>query len=617
MANTLQNFSIPSYSTILQSLLNDYRAISTTYGYNFSIDPGSELYIRYSALAGQLSVLYNAANILVNSKLIDSATGTNLDRVANAFGLYRRGATASQGAVQLVSAVSQTLIAGQTLTGSQGLQYQVANSGVYAPNSNVQVTSVDLGSNTNLAVGSLLTWSSPQVGLQSVTQVSVVITGGTDSEDDNTLRNRLYLQLQSPGQAYNGQGLITLAGSVDNLVQQSFVYSNFNGAGTQLIALVGYQTTSYIGRDIPHLLTDGYTTTYGLTSLQPGLVAQPVTNGPYNLLSLGVDNEGNQYIAGPGTASIGNPGSNLANDTGAIYGQLPGVIANPYATVITTVNNVASDISLSITLPYPIGNSINGYGNGWQDNVPWPVPDGYYVTDGYCKITAIQGNGTTITNGYGGVSATGFGITIHAPSSGTYNTTNPNVSAQTYNNYTPTPGNTHINWINRSDNQGQGWQIVAANVLAATDNGNQTWNVVLDTPLVFADGYDFYNEPGPAVGQFIFPASINAQNYLNTVMQQYALLGPGQTTTSSGLLLLGASRYPGTNTQFPNIIGVQLQKVLETTYNEVYAVPGYAYNTATTPAGQTVIGPAVNNPPNIFVPHHIAWYGSEQINFGI
>jgi hypothetical protein len=595
----LTNFNIPSYSQILQSMLNDYRQLSTSFGYNLSIDPGSEIYIRYSGIAGQLSVLYNAASILVNSRLIDTATGTNLDRVANAFGLYRRGATASTGAVALVSATSQTLIAGQALTGPQSLQYQVVSTGVYAAGSNVQIKSVDLGANTNLAVGSFLTWTAAPAGLQTTTFVSVVVTGGVNSEDDDTLRNRLYLQLQSPGQTYNGQGLATLAGSVDNLIQQAFIYGNFNGAGTQLIALTGYQTSSYIGRDIPHLPTDGYVSPYGVLGLAPGLLAQPITNGPYNEFTLGFDNEG----GAAGTSNTGNPGPNLSNDNAAVLGQLPVVVANPYATIITTVNNTPSDVSLDLLLPYPVGAPTNGFGGGWQDYIPWPVPDGYYVTINYCPITSVQGNGTVV-NG-----VTGFGITVNAPSSGTFNNTNPNVPAQTYNSHVPVPGATHIQWVNRSDNAGSGWTVVTATVTGALDNGNQTWSIVLDTPLVFADGYDFYNEPGVVSGQYISPAAINAQNYLNTIMLQYALLGPGQTTSSQGLLLLGASRFPGSSGQFPTQLGAHLIKLLETSFPEVYQA-NYGCNTAANP-------PPVNSPPNIWVPQNIGWMPSDQILFGL
>lgn len=598
----LTSFQAPTFQQILQSLLNDYRALTTFYGYNLSVDPGSEIYLRFSAMAGQMAVLYQLMNTLTNSKLIDTASGADLDRVANDFGLQRRGATNATGFIQLSSSVPQTLIAGTTLGGPNGLQYQVTTTGVYNPNANVPVNSVDTGTLANLAIGNIMSWTSPQPNMQSTCLVSLAITGGANSEDDDTLRARLYLTLQSPPQMGNDQQVITVAGSVDSVIQQAFVYSNFNGAGTQLIALTGYQTTSYVGRDIPHLQNDGYVKPYGIDQLQPGLVVQSGGYGPYN-----------QY-----TSYLNNFGQNLSADTNAIYGQLPGPVANPFATVITTVNNLPSDVAAVLTLPYPVGAGTNGFGNGWMDFTPWPNPDGYYVNDGYCKVTAVQGPGTTV----GG--QTGFGITVRAPSSGTYHTNPPFASALNYSNNTPIPGTTHIQWVNRSDLQDSGWLIVTSTVLGAQDNGDDTWNIVVDIPLVFGpDGYDFYGNTQVAVGDFIFPASVNAQNYLNTMMQQYALLGPGQVTSNQGLLVLGASRYPSANAQFPNVLGVQAERALVTNNNEVYAASinssafvagaqpnlASAYNTA-------YIAPAVNAPPNIYIPRNIGFYTQEIYGFG-
>jgi Baseplate J-like protein len=597
--STLTSFQIPSTNQILQSMINDYLAMTTYNGYTLSVDPGSEIYIRFSGIAGQLGVLYNMANILVNSKLIDTATGSDLDRVANDFGLQRRGATPASGFVQLVSGVPISLGAGATLTGPNGLQFEVSVNGTYNNGQNVPVISVDQGNQANLPVGSIMVWSVPQANMQATCLVSVAITGGANAEDDNALRNRLYLTLQAPPQAGNSQYLTNIAGNSDGSIQQAFVYSNFNGAGTQLIALTGYQTSSYIGRDIPHLPTDGYVQPYGLSELSPGLVAQPTGYGPYNQYSLGTDNFGVT-----GAVAIGNPGSNLSTDTSTIYGQLPGPVANPYATVITTVNNTPSDIAAVLTLPYPVGAPNNGYGNGWQDFTPWPNPDGVYVDD-YCKVTAV----TSTTN-----------ITIAAPSSGLVHTTGNGmtgaaaVSAQTYSNNTPTPNATHIQWVNRSDYADDGWQVVTATITSATDNGNDTWTVTLDTPLVYpVDGYDFYNKTQVTTGQFIFPASINAQSYLNCVMQQYALLGPGQVTSSQGLLVLGASRYPSPNAQFPTTVGVQLERALVSNNTEVYAAsvnPEDAYNSAYNV-------PGVNSPPNIWIPRHIAFHPIEFYNFGV
>ena len=227
---------------------------------------------------------------------------------------------------------------------------------VFSPSQNVPIVSVDQGSSTNLPIGSIMTWSNVQANMQATCLVSVSLTGGADAEDDATLRNRLYLSLQSPAQMGNGQNVVSSAGLVDSFVQAAFVYANLNSAGTQLIALAGYQTSSYIGRDIPHLTSDNYVQYYGTLVLQPGLVAQPVTGGPYN-----------QWTISSGQFS-GLPGQIFSTDTFAIYGQLPSwAVANVFSTIITTVNNYPSSIAAVLTLPYPVGSGINGFGNGWLE----------------------------------------------------------------------------------------------------------------------------------------------------------------------------------------------------------------------------------------------------------
>src|ERR1700678_1224533 len=312
--------SLPTYQNLLQAMINDMQQGTAYWGYNNGLGipmvPGSEIYLRFSTIAGQLAVQDQMMLTLVNNNLITTSSGTNLDVVAANFGLTRRGATNSSGFVQLISSIPITLQVGSVLTGPNSIQYQVSQYGVYNPGQNVPISSVSTGSATNLPIGSIMNWQVAQANMQSTCLVSIAITGGVDAEDDATLRNRLYLALQSPAGMGNGQDLVTLAGSIDGVIQQAFVYSNFNGAGTQLVALTGYQTSSYIGRDIPHLLSDGLVKTYGVFKLQPG------PNGRYNQRS----------TPGYGDGDAGSYGQNLSNDSSSIYGQLPGAVANVFAT---------------------------------------------------------------------------------------------------------------------------------------------------------------------------------------------------------------------------------------------------------------------------------------------
>ena len=542
----VQQFTVPSANDILAAALQTYQAQALVNGYQVSPDPGSEVYVRFLTFAQLLAVAYNIMQQQMDARLPDTATGSDLDRVLNQFGLQRKPATSAEGFIQLIASAPQALAVGMQLSATNSLLYQVSQSGIYAPNANVPVTAIDVGSATDLGIGSIMTWSSPLALMQTTAPVSVALTGGSDQETDAQARVRLLQTLQNPPGSGNTQQLINLSSNIDPIVQAGFVYADYNGAGTQLIALTGYQTDGYyIGRDIPHLQTDN-------TSLNGG-------SSPYNFRSQ-------------------NYGVNLSNDTSQIYGQLAAGIANPYATVITTVNNIAADFSLALTLPFPVGSPINGLGGGWQNfqGYTWPNPDGYAGLN-YCSVIGVTSP---------------VEITLIAPSASSGAAV-------------PIPGLTLINWINKSGAAGNGWQIVQATVLSATDHLNNTWTITLDTPLV-CGGTDFYGHTMVTQSDFIFPASVNAQNYLDTIMATFATLGPGQVVSDLGLLALGANRSPSSTASFPYTVDGQFLQALTTNNEEIYSA-SFLFNDA------GVSGPPVAAPPNIYIPGLFAWYDATAI----
>ena len=599
-------FNIPAYNQILQDFLNIYGGLTTAAGYNINLTPINEKYIDYATKSQMLSLFYSLVGQYVDSKRISTATGDDLTQLANDFGLQRRQASQSEGFIALAATPNTpiTILSGSILSGPNGIQYEVSTSGSYTNGQNVPIQSISAGANTNLPLNSIMSWTNlPGPNVQSTALVSVVVTGGADQENDDTLRARLYLNFQSPQNMGNNNQVATMAIGTDNVIQQAFIYDNFAGSGTQLISLVGYQTTAYIGRDIPHLPNDGYVTFYGAFTIQDGLVPDAITGGPYNeytnVLSNGLTTFGTKA----------NNGANLSNDTSAIYGQINGVVANPFATVVSTVNNVPSDLTTILTIPYPVGAPKNGFGNGWVDFNPWPNPDGYYITTPACTIASVQGANTTI-NG-----VTGWGITINAPSAPiTSPGATPGAShSATYNTYIPTAGLTHINWINRSDAADLGWIAVTATILAFQDTGYNQWRLVLDIPLTFATStVDFYNNTQAAPRDHIFPASTNIQNYVYQILTQFGLLGPGEVTTDQGLIALGALRYPSQTiaSTFPSVMGDQVEKYLVSQNQEVSAatLPLVSGNTAT-------IAPSPNAPPNILIPRNISFYPVELYNF--
>ena len=605
--SSLSNFVIPSSSQILNQLLLDYQAQAAANGFTVAINPGSEIYIRFSSLANQLAVQNNIYLQSLNASMVDASTGSDLDRLALQFGLVRRGATSAQGFFSLISAAPQTLTTTMTLSGTNGLLYQVSQNGIYQPQGPnqpgyVPVVSVDTGSQTNLSVGTILNWVTLPPNTQSTAPVAIAITGGTDQEDDATLRARLINVLQNPAGAGNAAQLVRIAQSVDPLVQGAFVYSNYNGAGTQLIALTSYQTTSYIGRDLPHVATDN---SQSLQLLSP----------PYNINTLPNTN----YPVTPPNNQAINIGQNLANDTSSIFGQIAASFANPYATAVTTVNNAPVNIALSVSLPYPVGAPTNGTGGGWLDFTTFPNPDGKWIgangSTGYVVPQIVSVTGLVSSTA---TTPAGFQITIAAATG--------NITPSDGYCTKPTAGITHISWINRSDALETGWIPVTATILYALSNNNNTWTLILDTPLTFADGYDFYGNSGPvagpvpgSVGDYIFPASTNISAYLSNVLTSFAQLGPGQVTTTQGLLALGAARVPSPTSTYASIIGPQFLQNITANNNEVFDAAFY-YNGATDSSNiyynsGSPGNPAAGAPPAIWIPYQLGFYDPNGSNY--
>jgi hypothetical protein len=608
-SNLLTQFQIPSFQQILTQLVQDYSAIANSNGFDISVDPNTEAYARLYSIAQGGSAIYYAGALAINANMIDTATGPDLDRLAALRGIFRKGATQSQGNVQFLTSSPQTIIAGTVLNAVNSLTYQVQVTSVYNNLENIPITSISTGSNTNLSVGTSMTWSVPPYNSQSTVLVSTPLTGGTDTETDDALRARLIAVQQYPQQAGNASQLINVASTLDPLIQQAFVYPNFNGLGTLLFCLVGNQSDSYIGRDIPHLLLDNTTGTQ--QSVQAGLNADPVTLAPYNVYSF-LDGYAGSYNI------VQNMGNNLSNDTSSILGSLPVTLGNSYATCVTTVNNIPTAMSLALSLPYPPGSAVNVTPvigtNGWLNYSPWPNPDAVSVA-GYCTVTT-------------------FVATASQPSPSA-NCFTINALSKINGGLLPTANVTQISWINRSDSQETGWIVETATITNYTDNGNNTFTVTISIPFNYATGTsDFYGALGLVYGDVIFPAITNAQTYLNNILTSYSVLGPGAITSSAGLLSLGAIRFPSSAATFPSLIDDRFLNTLlnnpeiveaQFTNNEFVnlIVAGQAASIGS--GGGTLdflystnilnSNPTPNAPPNIYIPCQVGFYNLDTITY--
>lgn len=616
----LPQYVIPSFQQNLNLLIADYVAINKSFGNPVQVFPGTEVYARLYAIAQLDTAISYQGLTTVNQNMVDTATGSNLDRLASLRGIYRKGATQSEGNILFYTSATQSIVAGAVLNGPSSLTFQVLTTGTYSNGQYIPIQSIVAGSNTNLPVGTVLTWSSPPYNSQPSVPVATPLTGGTDLESDDALRARLILVYQYPPQAGNTSQIAQDAGLQDPLIQQPFIYPNYNGTGTMLVALTSFQTTSYIGRDLPSLPLDNYTfgatiANYGInpTLQSPGLVVDGFTNRVYNRYSY-PDGYSSMFI---NYTEKQNQGNNLSNDSVAIISTLPCTLGNPFTSVVCTVNNYPVSLSILLSLPYPQGSNLNAQpvigANGWTNYNPWPNPDPVTYPS-FCPVVSITSPTQFVI---GQVSATVGGNATGA--------------------YAPIAGVTQISWINRSDYSDTGPVVQTATINSFTDNGNNTWTVTISTPFSFSSGVDFYGCSGLTIGDPIFPASVNAQNYLDNVMSSFSLLGPGNATISAGLVALGANRFPSSAAQYPAVIDDRFLQNITANNPEVEAAQfitsisgdmvfsAGVYQTDLLYNGSApywaigsslfAIAPPANSPPNVYIPAVIGFYDLDIVQY--
>jgi uncharacterized phage protein gp47/JayE len=279
---------------------------------------------------------------------------------------------------------------------------------------------------------------------------------------------------------------------------------------------------------------------------------------------------------------------NIANQTFA--NVFPGA-----ETIITSVINVPFDVAFKLSIPFPVGAPVNGIGGGWKNYSPFPNPDGYFFSS--CAVTAVT-------------SAVNFTIGL---SNG---------------NKRCIPGQTEISWIDKSNASAAGWIVKTGKVTAVTENlGLNTYTLTIDTPFT-----------GIALGDYIFPASENGQNYLASVLSSFAALGPGQKTNVAAIIDK-AARNPNTavvpcivDFQFTDALGnnpeVQFSNFLYRqygssepplatqnapvgTYTLDFSSGTYyqtTYNSNDEPNRQTVSVSGIKTAPYIYTPNQIGWY---------
>lgn len=303
---------------------------------NPNVSFGTDHYIIAEAI-GKIAELasFNAITA-ADAQMADTATGEDLIRIGTIYGLSLKPAGSSAGNIILDSTQTVGIVNGQQLIDPNGLRYQISVGGIYADDSSVPLSSIDIGSGTNLAAGTVLRWVSPPafVGPTALVATGGLI-GGVDAESEENFRARILNRLRHPIGGGNWPQFAALAENSSTAVQKAYVYPAFNGPSTVQTCVISAPTDTNKNRDVNALIVTGTVT--------PAVVA----------------------------------------------GVFEGI-----EVTITTCVNIDADVSIGLTIPDSTSASPPGPGGGWLDGTPWPTP--VDTTTNGANITAVT-NSTTFT----------------------------------------------------------------------------------------------------------------------------------------------------------------------------------------------------------------------------
>lgn len=235
----------------------------------------------------------NAADIL-DRRLIDTATGDDLDAAVKEVGVTRKQAQYAEGEVTFTGTAG-TFISAGALVASEKTQFYTREDCTIGSGgtATVAVVCVEPGEVGNVAVGAITRMPVTLSGVTSVTN-SAATTGGTERETDDELRERTYLKIQSPGTSGNKHDYINWAMSVDG-VGGAKCTPLWDGAGTVKVVIVnasGEAASTTLVNDVKAYIetvrpVGASVTVVSATAIEIEVTAKLVLKSGYNLTNVG------------------------------------------------------------------------------------------------------------------------------------------------------------------------------------------------------------------------------------------------------------------------------------------------------------------------------------------
>ena len=220
-------FNRPALLDIISRTLSDVTSRLT----NPHILRRSNAAIYSRALAGAAHGLYGYIQWVSNQLIYDTAEQSMLDRWCSIWGIVRIQPTYSTGLMGIYGTNGSTLLSGAIFTAFDGTQYQSTADGTIAAGTwAVPVIALTIGAIGNRPTFQNYTLQNPPSGINANCD-SNGMTGGSDLETDDSVRNRLLTRIKQPPQGGDAADYVSWALSVPG-VTRAWVSPLELGAGT-------------------------------------------------------------------------------------------------------------------------------------------------------------------------------------------------------------------------------------------------------------------------------------------------------------------------------------------------------------------------------------------------
>lgn len=327
---------VPDLDTLRNQMLDDIELAAIDAGVdNPPIEPGTDWYALATAEANLHGI--TAQNmLLVDSALTPiTAEDEKLEDWRIALGVDDVTPAGARGRVVVQTTGSASVVAGAQLTHSSGNRYAaLVTYASVANNDEIEVQSVDVGEETNLDPGEVLTWVSAPTNIksQAIVSTSEPLVGGAGDETDAQKRTRILNRLRNTPAGGNWGHLRELALEASPAVQNAYVYPALGGPGSAKAVCTKRFDPNI--RDFSRTPTD--------TTLDV------VRN--------------------------------------AVWGEFPDM----NALVVQGAADQATSMSLQVDIPDSVLEG--GNGNGWLDADPWPQLE--TSDSGYVTVSAVTDSRT-------------------------------------------------------------------------------------------------------------------------------------------------------------------------------------------------------------------------------